>query len=133
VPIELALDHGYDGIVAAWFDGRDGRTARDLHAALAADHVPGLLAGSPIEIASSWTPSAGENDEKDVPMDLGSRAGGPERLLQLFFVKGDVRDAVKGLREYTDGIEAAGLADTRLVAPFFTTIVGTDTYVDQLW
>jgi hypothetical protein len=37
------------------------------------------------------------------------------------------------LRDYTDAVEAGGLADTRLVAPFFRTVVGTDTYVDQLW
>ena len=30
-------------------------------------------------------------------------------------------------------VRPAGLATPRLVAPFFRTIVGTDTYVDQLW
>jgi hypothetical protein len=48
-------------------------------------------------------------------------------------VAGDVRDALPRLRAYTDGIEASGLAAIRLVAPFFRTVVGTDTYVDQLW
>jgi hypothetical protein len=132
VPVDVALDAVYDGIVGAWFDARTGDAAA-LHGSLAKELLPDLLAGSSIEIASSWTPSAGENDEKDVPMDLGSRAGGPERLCQLFFVRGDVRDCLAGLRAYTDGIEAAGLADTRLVAPFFRTHVGTDAYVDQLW
>jgi len=132
VPVDLALDHGYDGIVAAWFDATTG-DARDLLAALRIELLPKLLSGSSIEIASSWTPSAGENDEKDVPMDLGSRAGGPERLCQLFFVKGDVRDSLEHLRAYTNGIEAAKLASTHLVAPFFRTVIGTDKYVDQLW
>jgi hypothetical protein len=100
---------------------------------LAKAHVPALLAGSPIEIASSWTPSAGENDPRDVPMDLGSKAGGPERLCQLLFVTGDVNDALPAVRTYTDAIESAGLATVRLVAPFFRTVVGTDKYVDQLW
>jgi hypothetical protein len=132
VPVELALDHGYDGIVAAWFDATMG-DARTLHTSLAAELVPELLAGSAVEIASSWTPSAGENADKDVPMDLGTRAGGPERLCQLFFLTGDIRDSLDRFRAYTDGIERAGLATTRLVAPFFRTIVGTDTYVDRLW
>ena len=35
VPIELALDHGYDGLVIVWLDGRGGRDARALHDALA--------------------------------------------------------------------------------------------------
>ncbi len=132
VPVELSLDHGYDGLVAAWFDAR-GMDAAAFHERVAKDLVPELLDGSGIEIASSWTPSAGENDEKDVPMDLGSRAGGPERVCQLLFVSGDVRDTVDRLHRYTDAVEQAGVGDVRLVAPFFRTVVGTDRYVDELW
>jgi hypothetical protein len=130
VPVELALDARYDGLVIAWFDAVDGRPAADLHAALApaiADH----LKGSPIEMATSWTPSAGENDPKEVPMDLGSAAGGPERLCQLFFIRGNVTEALPTLHAYTDA--AAPLASVKLVAPFFATVIGTDTYTDQLW
>ena len=36
-------------------------------------------------------------------------------------------------RRYTDSVADAGLADTALVAPFLRTVVGTDTYVDQIW
>jgi hypothetical protein len=133
VPIELALDHGYDGLVALWFDGADGLDARALHERLASEYVPALVADSPIEIVSSWTPSAGENDPRDVPMDLGSKAGGPERLCQLVFVNGDVRDALADLRTYSDAIERDGVATVRLAAPFHRTIVGTDRYVDELW
>jgi len=132
IPVDLALDAGYDGIVALWFDAAQG-DARGLHTALAQELMPRLVEGSGIEIASSWTPSAGENDEKDVPMDLGSRAGGPERLCQLLFVKGDVRDTLERVHAYTEGVEGAGLASTRLVAPFFRTVIGTDKYTDQLW
>jgi hypothetical protein len=133
VPIELALDHGYDGLVALWFDARDGRDAHALQRELEQSHAPDLLEGSNIEIVSSWTPSAGENDPRDVPMDLGSKAGGPERLCQLCFVSGDVREALPPLRAYTDAVTATGLATLHLAAPFFRTVVGTDTYVDQLW
>ena len=133
VPVELALDHGYDGLIIVWMDGSNGRDADALRVELEGALVPKLLAGSSIEIVSSWTPSAGENDPRDVPMDLGSKAGGPERLLQLMFVRGDVRDALDGVRAYTQSIESEGLATTRLVAPFFRTVVGTDTYVDELW
>jgi hypothetical protein len=132
VPVDLALDHRYDGIFAVWLDAQQGGAA-DLHAELAQDHLPQLLAGSPIEIAASFTPSAGENDEKDVPMDLGTKAGGPERLLQLFFLSGDVRQSEQRVRAYTAGVEASGLATLRLAAPFFASVVGTDTYIDQLW
>ena len=133
VPIELALDHGYDGLFIIWFDAHGGRDAAALQAELEESLAPALLADSPIEIVSSWTPSAGENDPRDVPMDLGSKAGGPERLCQLLFVSGDVQDALPAVRAYTDAIEAADLATTRLVAPFFRTLVGTDKYADELW
>jgi hypothetical protein len=134
VPIDLALDARYDGLVAVWMDGRDGRSAQDLHAELAGELLPNLVKGSPIEIASSWTPSPGESDDRSgSPMDLGTPAGGPERLAQLFFVRGDVRATIDALHAYTAAVEAAGLADIRLVAPFFATVIGTDTYVDQLW
>jgi hypothetical protein len=132
VPVDIALDARYDGIVLLWFDAAQG-DARGLVSALDAELVPKLLAGSPIEIVSSWTPSAGENDEKNVPMDLGSKAGGPERTLQMLFVRGDVRAALDSVRAYTDAVAASGLATLHLAAPFFATVVGTDTYVDQLW
>jgi hypothetical protein len=133
VPVDLALDHGYDGLVVLWWDGRDGTEASDLHGRLAAGHARALLAGSDIEIAASWTPSAFDEGPRDVPMDLGSPAGGKNRLVQLLFVDGDVRDVLPRVRAYTDAVEAGGLADLRLAAPFFRTVVGTDTYVDQLW
>ena len=77
-----------------------------LHTDLASAHMPKALAGSTIEIASSWTPSAGENEPKETPMPLGSKAGGPERLCQLFFQHGDVRENVSRMHDYTNAIES---------------------------
>ncbi|MGW0663961.1 hypothetical protein [Streptodolium elevatio] len=133
VPVDLALDHGYEGIVALWLDARTG-TSADLLASLTADHLPALLKDSAIEIASAWAPSPGEEEVRTKqPMPLGSAPGGAGRLVQLFFAHGDITDTLAGLRAYTDGIEAAGLADVRLAAPFHRTHPGTDKYVDELW
>ena len=132
VPVDLALDRGYPGLVVLWWDGPEGTEASDLHRA-AGDHTGALLAGSAIEIASSWTPSAPDEGPRDVPMDLGSPAGGPNRLVQLLFADGDVGEVLDPVRAYTDAVEAEGLARLQLAAPFFATVVGTDTYVDQLW
>ncbi len=66
-------------------------------------------------------------------MALGSPGGQENRLCQVFFVSGEVRDGLDPFRRYTDAVAAKGLADTALVAPFFRTVVGTDTYVDQIW
>jgi hypothetical protein len=132
VPLALSLEHVYPGIVALWMDGRDHMAAGDLHARLSESLVPDLLAGSGIESASSWTPSNPDAGPRQGPMPLGSEGGSTNRLVQLFFVGGDVRDEITRLHAYTDKVEAAGLADVLLVAPFFRTVVGTDTYVDQL-
>ncbi|HWF21514.1 MAG TPA: hypothetical protein VG226_05165 [Acidimicrobiales bacterium] len=132
VPIDLALDRRYSGLVVLWWDAPEGTEASDLHRALG-EHARALLGGSAIEIASSWTPSAPDEGPRDVPMDLGSPAGGPNRLVQLLFVDGDVAEVLGPVRTYTDAVEAEGLGRLQLAAPFFSTVVGTDTYVDQLW
>jgi hypothetical protein len=131
VPVDLALDHKYDGLFILWWDAAQG-TASDLHAALAESYLPGLLAGSDIEIASSWAPTVPDEPPRDVPMDLGSSSGSTNRLVQLLFVGGNTEAAVAKVQDYTDAVESAGVAQLLLAAPFFATVIGTDTYVDQL-
>ncbi len=131
VPVDLALDHGYDGLIALWWDAKSG-TADALRGELEAKFLPDLLAGSGIEIASSWTPSSPDEGPRDVPMDLGSSAGGRGRLVQLLFVDGDVPGALDKVRTYAEAVESAGLADLLLAAPFLRTAIGTDKYVDEL-
>lgn len=132
VPIDVALDSAYDGIVALWSDARPGHSAASVHAELDADGAyDRVMAGSGIEIISSWQPVS--KPATDQPMDLGSPAGGPERLVQLLFLRGDVTAVLDRVRAHTEAVAAAGLADVHLAAPFVRTVVGTDTYVDQLW
>ena len=132
VPVELALDHHYDAIVGVWLDARDGDAAALQERLAPALHE--LMDGSGIEIASGWTPRPEFRNSRDsAPMSLGSPGGQENRLCQLFFVDGDVRASLERFRRYTDRLDADGLADTLLVAPFLRTVVGTDTYVDQLW
>ena len=114
VPVDLALDAAYDGIVLAWFDGDPG----DID-----------LSGTNIEIASKWVPTPGQERPPGTPMDLGSGPGGADRTLRMFFVRGDVNDAVPAVRKFTDDTDATLV----MAAPFFRTKVGTDTYVDDLW
>ena len=133
VPVELALDHNYDGLFILWWDATTG-TGQELHETLStAAPTAGLLnAGSPIEMASSWVPSTPDQENRDAPMDLGSPVGGTDRLVQLLFVSGDRAASVDRVRAYTDGVEAEGLATLLLAAPFVRTVVGTDRYVDEL-
>ena len=66
VPVDLALDHKYDGLFVLWWDAAQG-TASDLHAELAESYLPGLLAGSDIEIASSWAPTVPDEPPATFP------------------------------------------------------------------
>ena len=121
VPIELALDHGYDGDRPVWFDGID-RDAAALHASSRRGHCPICSRAPTSRSRARGRRRPGENEPRNVPMDLGSKAGGPERLLQMCFVQGDVRDALPAAAQPTrTPSAAAGLATTRLVAPFFRT------------
>jgi hypothetical protein len=135
VPVELALDHHYDGIVGVWLDGRGGLDAAALHELLVSSGaLADLTTGSSIEIVSSWMPRPEFRNSRDsAPMALGSPGGQENRLCQVCFIGGDVRDSLDRFRVYTDRLAADGIADTALVAPFLRTVVGTDTYVDQLW
>jgi hypothetical protein len=133
VPVELALDHHYEAIVAVWLDGRDGVDATELQDRLSGP-LKELLDGSNIEIASGWTPRPEFRNSRDgAPMKLGSPGGQENRLCQLFFVVGDVRESLPRFRTYTDRLDSDGIADTLLVAPFLRTNVGTEQYVDELW
>jgi hypothetical protein len=133
VPVELALDHGYDVLFILWWDAASG-TGRGLHETLSSSAPSAGLLGvtSPIEIASSWVPSTPDQENRNAPMDLGSPVGGNDRLVQLLFVSGDVAAAADRIRAYTDGVEGEGVATLLLAAPFFRTVVGTDRYVDEL-
>ncbi|HLH27894.1 MAG TPA: hypothetical protein VKW77_03200 [Acidimicrobiales bacterium] len=131
VPVELALDHGYEGLVVLWWDA-NGRTGRALHEELAQGPARDLLAGSPVEIAASWVPAEPGEGSADAPMDLGSPPGGADRLVQLLFVAGDPASSLERVRAHTGRVEAAGTASLRLAAPFLRTVPGTDRYVDEL-
>ncbi len=131
VPVDIALEHGYDGLFVLWWDGR-ADPARELHAKLAG-HRAALMAGSGIEIVSSWTPSVPDEGPRDVPMDLGSPAGSANRLVELVYLHGDTAEEFGRIGAYVEAVEGSGLADLRLAAPFLQTVRGTDKYVDQLW
>lgn len=134
VPIDLALDHGYEGLVSVALDRVDGVSADQLDAWLRAEGLPPALAdGGPVASCAVWTPEPREGGPANAPMALGSEPGGPERTMQLFFVDGDVRDAWPRFVEYGERVNGSGLATVVFAAPFFRTVVGTDTYVDQLW
>ena len=119
VPLELALDHRYPGMVAMFVeaDGADEWLAATL---------PGWLEGSTVETVAAWTPEPLLDTKPDfVPVD----PKGLERLLVALF------DAADPLTHWDDyRALAAGRPDAvAWAAPFVQTSMGTDRYVDDLW
>jgi hypothetical protein len=69
----------------------------------------------------------------NAPMDLGSPPLDDRSILQLFFLEDDPRACWDRFVDYAERVEASGLGRVTSAAPFFRTIVGTDTYTDRLW
>jgi hypothetical protein len=130
VPLELALDKPeYVGMVSLAVQPADGV---DTDAALAwfDTHLPGFLAGSPVANASAWraAPLLGEAPAF-VPRDPDAAS----RILMLYHLEADPRGTWGRFRDWAAEIDASGVMRTIWCAPWIPTILGTDTYTDQLW
>ena len=134
IPIELALDHRFAGMFNVFLERADGVDDAALDTWLEGEALPKLLAGSAIACASTWTPHTTEGSPaQNAPMDLGSGPGGPERRMQLLFSDAEPRQDWERIVTYARDVDASGLAKVLFATPFFPTVVGTDTYCDQLW
>ena len=67
------------------------------------------------------------------PMDLGTPSGGSNRTMQLFFLEDEPAAHWDRFVDYGRRVNTSGLATVLFAAPFLATVVGTDTYTDQLW
>jgi len=133
VPVELAFDHGYGGLAVVAVDPADGVSDEALDAHLHETALPVLMEGSGVaSMAEFRYIQMGAGTER-APMDLGMPPGGPERRLQLFFLETDPRSQWGRFRDYAAGLEQADMGRVVFAAPFLPTVVGTDTYTDQLW
>jgi hypothetical protein len=135
VPIELALDHRYSGMVSIHVDRAEGIKHPEFDEWFADEGRRDLLAAeSPVASIASWRPIIPKVAEgEQAPMDLGSGPGTRARSLQLLFLEDDPAATWDLIRSYAAAIEESGLATVALAAPFLPTIIGTDTYTDQLW
>ena len=76
---------------------------------------------------------AGSGDTDRAPMDLGMPAGPRERNFQLFFLDDEPTAVWDRFHTYADDLAASGKGEVVFAEPLLPTIVGTDTYTDQLW
>jgi len=137
VPPALALDHPFAGMVAMMVDrpldvdGDGANTALDARAFsawLRDECLPAALPDSPVALVLAATP---------IPLPEGAPVFQPEnpghatRTLLLLFLDEDPRNRWEAIHALADRINF-GPGNVAWVAPFVPTIVGTDTYTDQL-
>ena len=53
--------------------------------------------------------------------------------MQLCFIEGDPVGCWDAFRGYAKEVDDGGIGTVTFAAPFYKTVVGTDTYTDQLW
>ncbi len=127
----LALDHPYAGVVAVIGEA-DESVGRDrVGAWFRSDVLPDLVANTPVDQCVAWTP---QPLLVDAPGDVPRVPESTTRYLQLYFLS-EPPDAAwdKTFAGLGDRVRDAGMGQIIWAAPFKPTIVGTDTYTDQLW
>src|SRR4051812_3578698 len=134
VPVELALDHYYQGLGVVVIEPEAGVDQAKLLEWLRSDAEPTLLSKGGVETIASWTKRPAERPEGvESPMPLGTDGGAENRIVQLCFIEQDPRQVWESFRQYAKTIDAGGKGRVTFAAPFFPTDVGTDKYTDQLW
>ncbi|HVX21603.1 MAG TPA: hypothetical protein VHB02_09665 [Acidimicrobiales bacterium] len=131
VPVELALDHPYKGFVSLWIDRADDATPEELEHWLRNQHLPSLLPGTDADLVAAFTPLP---LLIDAPGDVPRQDATDRRLLLLWFLNAHPSTSWETVvLEHQHQLADSGLGTVVAALPFIPTIVGTDTYTDQLW
>ncbi len=149
VPVELAFDHGYPGLGVVVVEPAPGTTRDELQATLDATATASFKKDARVDMVASFgvldaeAPRARNaappaDDAPTAPgqpggPSLGSAGGTDDRIVQLAFVEGAPDDTWDWFRSYAGVIARTGKATVTFAAPFFAAVVGTDTYLDELW
>jgi len=129
VPLALALDHRYPGLVTVATERAEGVPQERLDAWLRETYLPKFLPGSPVASCSVWSGIPQGN----APMAIPKVENIGQLDLHLYFVDRPAADAWDRFRDLARDVEGSGLARVIFASPWLPTVVGTDTYADQLW
>lgn len=129
VPVELALEHPYQGMVAVIGERSEDSDMADVDAWFQ-DRLPGALAGTRIGQVADFSamPLLG-----DAPSDVPRAADIDRRFMQLWFVDDGPDSVWDTVRSVASAFDDSGHGSIVFASPFKPTVPGTDTYTDQLW
>jgi hypothetical protein len=127
VPLELALQHPFEGLVAFVVDtpNQDVKTAEALERAAASTLLPAAA------LLSTWTLLRAASAAGEKPVASGARPPA-EGLLQLAFLRADPAERWDSVRRYAAAIEQGSLGEVRLAAGFIPTVPGTTRHLDEI-
>lgn len=132
VPIELALDHPFKGLVVNVGEVAEGSTHADVERWFADSWMPSAR-------GTDWCPEVVVSATPlpllpDAPPDVPRLQNAERRFLQLHFCKHDPADTwEQGYGSFGEQLNASGVANHLWTSPFIPTIFGTDTYTKELW
>jgi hypothetical protein len=130
VPVELALDHPYKGLVAMWVDAGETTDREELIPRLRDDLLPEAVAGTPAGLVTGWEPLPLQVDVPGVARSESLE----RRVLLLWFLDESPQNCFAAtFPKVRERLESSGLARVLAAVPFIPTIPGTDTYTDRLW
>jgi len=128
VPLALALDHGYPGMVSLAVR-RSAAASADALDGWWDERLPAFLAETPIATATGWAPIPQRGAPMDIPV-----VEEPERLrMHLFFTDVDPVRTWSRFEALGRDLAGSGLGDVVFASPWWPTIVGTDAYTSELW
>ena len=122
-----ALNYPYRGLVVHVVDAAEDRAALDQW--LREEYLPAQQADSPIAMTLFFEPLPLPADKMAYVADV---PGLDRRITLLSFLEVLPEDCVDAWSGLGDAVAASGLGKVELTAPFYPTIPGTDTYVDEL-
>lgn len=124
VPLALALDHRYPGVVLVAVDRHEGVEPGALEAWYRERFLPDALGGSPV---TSCLAAAARPLPDDAPGASAGIRGTERRTLLTFFVEDDPLESWAGLfADHGRAVAEAGLGSVVFASPFVPTVPGTD-------
>ena len=123
MPVELALDRCYAGIVTMIGELADG-----VEPAAVTSWLQGLPCPSDVALVGTPLPLRG-----DRPADVPDTQAANRVLIIAWVLDDPVATFDAHFANLGDAFASAGLGQIVFASPFLSTIPGTDTYTDQLW
>lgn len=129
VPLELALNHPYPGMVSLAIERAEGVEQERFDAWYRDQYLTGFMKGTPIATCACWSPIP----QREGPMAIPRVERTHLLDLQLFFVDVPADQVWDRFVQLEKDVRASGLARVIFASPWIPTVVGTDKYTDELW